>query len=84
MSTSNHVIERTCAAGHVHTVQPWGSMPERCLFPPCGQRFLSPQQVAARTRAARKAVQVSIPANHPSVVAINAGASWASDGALVS
>lgn len=82
MTTAPTVL--TCTQGHNCEVQSWGTTPTVCPFAPCSQQFLTPAQVAARTRAARKVSQVpSISATHPSVQAINAGASWAFDGALV-
>lgn len=45
----------SCANGHDHEVQPWApKVPNRCMFAPCSQPFLSPQQLAARTRKANK------------------------------
>lgn len=82
MTTSVTVL--TCTSEHDCEVQSWGTKPAFCPFAPCSQPFLTPAQLAARTRAARKVVQVpSISANHPSIRALDAGARWAEDGALV-
>ena len=40
----------SCLNGHDHEVQPWGKRPSCCCFAPCSQPFLTPAQLAARTR----------------------------------